>query len=51
MKVATVGRKPSFAVLPGLRQVAKARLLDTIARLSPADLARVAQAAAEYLSD
>jgi mRNA-degrading endonuclease toxin of MazEF toxin-antitoxin module len=51
VKVATGARKPSFAVLPGLRQVAKARFLDPIATLSPADLSRIDQAAAEYLSD
>ncbi|MEO8351186.1 MAG: hypothetical protein ABI680_05605 [Chthoniobacteraceae bacterium] len=46
-----MGRKPGFAVLPGLRQAAKARFLETIATLSPADLRRIDQAAAEYLSD
>ena len=51
VKVAAGGRRPSFAVLPGLRQVARARCLDTIATLSPADLRRIDQAAAEYLSD
>ncbi len=51
VKVATRGRKPSFAILPGLRQAAKARFLETIATLSPADLHRIDQAAAEYLSD
>lgn len=51
VKVATTGRKASFAVLPGLRQAAKARLLEPIARLSPADLRRLDEAAAEYLSD
>jgi mRNA interferase MazF len=51
VKVTVGGRKPGFAVLPGLRQVAKMRLLDTIGILPPADLRRVDQAAAEYLSD
>jgi mRNA-degrading endonuclease toxin of MazEF toxin-antitoxin module len=51
VKVAAGGRKPSFAVLPGLRQVSKARFLETIAKLSPVDLSRIDQTAAEYLSD
>ena len=51
VKVATGGRKAGFAVVPGLRQVAKTRFLDTIAVLSAADLRRLDQAAAEYLSD
>jgi mRNA-degrading endonuclease toxin of MazEF toxin-antitoxin module len=51
VKVAAGNRKPSFAILPGLRQVAKARLLEKIAVLSAADLGRVDAAAAEYLSD
>jgi mRNA-degrading endonuclease toxin of MazEF toxin-antitoxin module len=51
VKVASGGRKPCFAVLPGLRQVAKTRLLDLIGQLSPADLLRLDKAAAEYLSD
>lgn len=51
LKVATGARKPSFAVIPGLRQVAKARLLDVIGSVAPADLQKLAQATAEYLSD
>lgn len=51
IKVAVGGRKPSFAVLPGLRQVAKSRFLDPIAVLSGTDLQRLDQAAADYLSD
>ena len=51
VKVAAGGRKPGFAVVPGLRQVAKARFLNTISVLSRADMRRLDQAAAEYLSD
>jgi mRNA interferase MazF len=51
VKVTVRGRKPSYAVLPGLRQVAKARLLDPIARISGEELRRLDEAAAEYLSD
>ena len=51
VKVAASGRRPSFAVIPGLRQVAKARLLEVVAILPPRDLGRVEQAIREYLSD
>ena len=51
IKVGVGGKKPSFAVVPGLRQSAKSRLLDTIGRLSKADLARLERAVGEYLSD
>lgn len=51
VKVATGVRKPSFAVIPGLRQVARARLLEVIGFLAPADLQKLAHATADYLSD
>ena len=51
VKVATAGRKPSFAVIPGLRQVAKSRLLDVVAILPPRDLTRLDEAIRDYLSD
>ena len=51
VKVAAGGRKPSFAVIPGLRQVAKSRLLDVVAVLPPRDLTRLDEAIRDYLSD
>ena len=51
VKVAARGRKASFAVIPGLRQAAKVRLLNSIGVLGAADLARVERAVADYLSD
>lgn len=51
VKVAAGGKKASFAVLPGIRQVAKTRLLDVAGSLPPADLRKLDRAAAAYLSD
>jgi mRNA interferase MazF len=51
VKVAAGGRKPSFAVLPGIRQTAKARLLDVIGALPPNDLEKISRALSEYLSE
>ena len=51
VKVAAGGRKAGFAIIPGIRQVAKARLLDVIGKLTPADLHKIEKALAEYLSD
>lgn len=51
IKVAAGGRKASFAILPGIRQVAKARLLDVAGSLPPDDLRKLDRAAAAYLSD
>lgn len=51
VKVAAGGRKPGFAVVPGVRQAAKARLLDTIGLLPAADLAKLQHGVGEYLSD
>ena len=51
VKVAAGGRKPSFAIIPGLRQVAKSRPLDVVAVLPPRDLARLDEALRDYLSD
>ena len=43
--------KDSFAVLPGIRQVSKARLLDFVALAPPAFMQRLEQALVLYLSD
>jgi mRNA-degrading endonuclease toxin of MazEF toxin-antitoxin module len=51
VKVAAGGKKGSFVVIPGIRQAAKSRLLDTIGQLAAADLAKLDQALREYLAD
>ena len=51
VKVNTGSRKPGFAIVPGIRQAAKSRLLEPIAILSPAELKRLDEAVAAYLSD
>lgn len=43
--------KPSFAVIPGIRQVSKRRLLSQGGRLSTSDLEAVDEALRAYLSD
>ena len=50
VKVAA-GRKASFAVIPGIRQVAKTRLQNASSTLGAADLQKIERAVAEYLSD
>lgn len=51
VRLSAGGRKPSFAVIPGIRQAAKSRLLNAITFLSPADLQKLERAVTEYLSD
>jgi mRNA interferase MazF len=51
VKASAGGKKASFAVIPGIRQVAKARLLDIVGLLPPADLSRLDNAVRDYLSD
>ena len=51
VKVSARGRKASYAVIPGLRQAAKARLLIAIGTLSTADLGKIERAVAAYLAD
>ena len=43
--------KPSFAVLPGIRQVSKTRLLDFVAFTTPDVMGRLDEALDLYLSD
>jgi hypothetical protein len=43
--------KPSFAVLPGIRQVSKVRLVDFIGLATPDVMRRVDEALVLYLSD
>jgi mRNA-degrading endonuclease toxin of MazEF toxin-antitoxin module len=52
IRVAVVGlRTASFAVIPGLRQMKKSRILGLAGRLKDADLASIEQAIQDYLSD
>lgn len=50
VKVAAL-KKASYAVVPGLRQIKKARLLGRAGTLSSADLARLDHAVGTYLAD
>lgn len=47
----SVNKKSSYAVIPGIRQVSKQRLLDKIAVLSKDDLAKLQEALELYLND
>lgn len=51
VKVSAGGKKPSFAVIPAIRQAAKARLLNVVGTLSASDIQKLERAVAEYLSD
>ncbi len=51
LKLELVGQKPSYAVLPGIRQVKKTRLLDVI-EIAPTQFMHVLdRALSAYLSD
>jgi mRNA interferase MazF len=43
--------KPSFAVIPGIRQVSKARLMDIIARMPKDFMDQIQDALAAYLGE
>jgi mRNA-degrading endonuclease toxin of MazEF toxin-antitoxin module len=51
LRVDLRGMKTSYAVVPGIRQVSKARLQDAIAEAPAAALVRLAEALALYLGD
>lgn len=51
MKVSVAPGKDSFAVVPGLRQISKKRLIKMIGVLSPIAMERLAEAVHTYLSD
>ena len=44
-------KRASFAVVPGLRQLKKSRILGQVGRVSAVDLARLDAAIRDYLSD
>lgn len=46
-----VNKNRSYLIIPGIRQIAKKRILDFIASLSVDDLIRVEEALNTYLSD
>jgi mRNA-degrading endonuclease toxin of MazEF toxin-antitoxin module len=50
LPVAAPGRKASFAVVPGIRQVSKARLQERIGQATAGEIARLTEAIALYLS-
>lgn len=43
--------RASFAVVPGIRQVSKARLHELVAQIAPAALTRLTEALAAYLGE
>lgn len=51
LRITGSGLKPSYAVVPGVRQVSKARLHELIGRLSGDALGRVRDALRLYLGD
>ena len=51
LKFELVGQKPSYAVLPGIRQVKKTRLLDVIGIAPTHFMHRLDRALSAYLSD
>jgi mRNA-degrading endonuclease toxin of MazEF toxin-antitoxin module len=51
MRVAVPGLRASFAVVPGIRQVSKARLHELIGQSSAQVMARLGDAIALYLGD
>ena len=51
IKVRVDGLKPSFAVIPGLRQLKKSRVLGSAGKLREEDLAALGEAVQAYLSD
>jgi len=51
LEVAIGGMKKSFAVVPGIRQVSKARLHDLIGQAPSAAMERITEALALYLGE
>lgn len=51
VRVAAKTKKPSFAIIPGLRQVSKARLHEIIDVASEETMGALFEAASAYLSD
>ena len=51
LRVDLAGLKPSYAVIPGIRQVSKARLHEAIGLAPPALMDRVGTALTLYLGD
>ena len=51
LRVAVPGQRVSFAVIPGIRQVSKARLHELIGQSSTQVMARVNEAIALYLGE
>jgi hypothetical protein len=47
----TALKRASYAVVPGLRQIKKTRILGQAGRVTHADLARLDSAIRDYLSD
>jgi len=50
LRIAVPGLQASFAIVPGIRQVSKTRLHELIGQAAAAEIARVTEAIALYLS-
>ncbi|TMA68228.1 MAG: type II toxin-antitoxin system PemK/MazF family toxin, partial [Deltaproteobacteria bacterium] len=51
LRVELGGMKASYAVIPGIRQVSKSRLQESIGAASAAAMARIGEALALYLGE
>ena len=51
LRISPVGKIGGFAVIPGIRQIKKSRILDVAGHLALSDLQRVGEAIDAYLSD
>jgi mRNA-degrading endonuclease toxin of MazEF toxin-antitoxin module len=51
VKLSARGLRPSYAVIPGIRQVSKGRLHELVAPVAPDELDRLTTAVNAYLSD
>ena len=51
LRVDVPGMKTSYAVIPGIRQVSKARLREPIGQASPGRMSRLGEALALYLGE
>jgi mRNA-degrading endonuclease toxin of MazEF toxin-antitoxin module len=51
LRVDVPGMKTSYAVIPGIRQVSKARLREPIGQASPGSMSRLGEGLALYLGE
>jgi mRNA-degrading endonuclease toxin of MazEF toxin-antitoxin module len=51
LKVGSMRKRPGYAVVPGLRQVSKTRLLARVGEATRGEMKRITEAMAEYLRE